>query len=163
MATFNDSVGRTYSFAITLGSVKRVRKALNVDLLNVYDGNPLVGEKERPLDVVAVIDCVYVLVEADAAKHQLADEEWAEAMGPDCMTAAVAAFYSEWTDFFRQLNRPDSAKVIQKTRELVGLAVTAAENRVEKIDPSAIVQAEFGNGSDGSRALLDSTSTTPIG
>lgn len=159
MPTIYDSQQRPYSLTITLGGVKRVRKQLNIDLLNVYDGNPLVGQKDRPLDIVQTIDCIYVLIEPDAVKHGLNDESWAELMGPDCMQKAVEAFYAEWFDFFRQLNRPDSAKVIQKTRELMGAAVKEAENRIDNLDISAIVRTGFGSGSKESPGLSDLTPT----
>lgn len=159
MATFYDHDRRPYTLSITLGGVKRVRALLGIDLLSPYEENRLVGGK-KPADLVDIIDTIYLLVSADADRHGLTDEQWAAAMGGEQMDAAVVVFYEEWERFFRSLNRPDAAGVIQKTRELMRQAVNEATRRVQSIDPGRIVAAAFGNTSSG---LPESSEATPIG
>ncbi len=144
MQSFTDSSGRDYSISLTLGAVKAVAAAAKVDLLDVYDSNPLVGSRSKPIDVIAVIDVVYLLCRKDCERHGVDDVQFSEAMGAAHMQAAVDAFYAEWTDFFRALNRPDSAKVIQKTRELLKVASMAAEARMDQIDLQGIVDKIIG-------------------
>lgn len=159
MATFYDSEKRPYTLSINLGGVKRVRSVLGVDLMTPYEDNPLVGGR-KPVDLVAIIDVIYLLARDDADKHGLTDEQWAAAMGGEQMDAAVAMFYQEWERFFRSLNRPDAAGVIQKTRELMQRAISEAIKRVEAIDLGKVVAGAFGNTSSESAA---SSAGTPTG
>lgn len=158
MATFYDSEKRPYTLSINLGGVKRVRSVLGVDLMTPYEENPLVGGR-KPVDLVAIIDVIYLLARDDADKHGLTDEQWAAAMGGEQMDAAVAQFYQEWERFFRSLNRPDAATVIQKQLQIMQQAVQEAARRVEAIDPGKIVAAGFGSSSSESAESSAATAT----
>ncbi len=147
MKTIHDSANNQYTLAINYGGVKRVRSMLGIDLMTPYEGNPLIGG-EKPVDMIAIVDVIYLLVKDDADRHGLTDEQWAAVMGPQQMDAAATAFYAEWTDFFRSLNRPDAATVIQKQLEIMRQAVQEATRRLEAIDPGKIVEAGFGSTSN---------------
>lgn len=146
MKTFKDLQERDYSLVITFASVKSVKAKLGIDLLDVYDSNPLVGSRQKPIDIVSIVDVVYVLCLKDCERHELNDEGFAEAMGAAQMQAAVESFYAEWQDFFQGLNRPDAAKVIQKSRDLLLAAVTAAEAKLSTINPQQIIDKILGGG-----------------
>lgn len=146
MHTFNDTKGRTWEINLTIGAVKRVKQALDVDLLDPLSelSQPDTGDKpdlsvdllaqtslERmPLltrlqaDVVLLIDVIFVLVQPQAKELDVSDEQFGEALGGDAAYAAYDSFMCEWQAFFLQLRRETAAKAISRS-----MAMVAAEDK----------------------------------
>lgn len=166
MQTFYDSKNNKYDLAITFLGAKRVRAALNIDLLEPFAGNPLLGKDGGAPDVIAAIDVVFALIADQAEKKSLIseqyprlDEAWAAAMGPEQMLAARAALYEEWELFFRSLGRPDAATAISKTLEMLQATVTQAARRFDQINVEAEVAKAFGAAPTSSPESSASTPT----
>lgn len=149
MKTFNDNAGRTWTITITVDAIKRVEGLIKgVNLANLTTGDPpLLTRLET--DVVLLCDVIFALVKPQADQLSVSDEEFGKAMGGDAIMAAHDAFWEELTGFFRQLRRTDTARAIEKQAALVKATVEAIEQRVETLDPSAVIQRALG-GSAGS-------------
>jgi hypothetical protein len=122
MKTFSDNAGRTWTIDLTIGAAKRVRDLLRIDLLAPL----IVKRRKRPdgsvrktlplvtrlqLDVVALIDVIYVLVKPQADAQGVTDEQFGQALGGEAACAAHEAFMGEWRGFFHELRREAEAKV----------------------------------------------------
>lgn len=150
MHHFQDTTGRRWELNLTLTAVKRVRSLARVDLLNPLGNGRRKGRKKRQplitrlqLDPVLLIDVIYAILQPQAEKHCVSDEDFGEALGGDAAYAAYEAFFREWQLFFRSLRRETEARVIEANRNLVekqdaenqsliGPATEAAEAMVER-------------------------------
>lgn len=147
MHAFTDSEGRAWMLALTIGSAKRVRALLDVDLLELCA--PGEGKDALPLltrlgtDVMLLCDVIFALLKPQADEQGVSDEQWALAMGGDAILKAQKAFYEEMVDFFHRLGRRDVEKAARKQQQMIELAVQAGEKRLEEIEPDKEVAAIF--------------------
>jgi len=140
--SFTDSAGRTWTLALNLGAVKRLKALLDVDLLGLAEGDPPLLTR-LGTDVILLCDVIFALIKPQADQAGVSDEEFASALGGDAILAAQKAFYEELADFFQGLGRPDLARAVVTQRALVEAAVTETRKRLEIIDPEAEVRAIF--------------------
>lgn len=145
MHAFSDSKGRRWLIDLTIGAVKRCRALVGVDLLDPASPQP--KSKDTPLshalyvDPVLLIDCIWAICLPDAQRDNVSEEEFLHAIGPDNAKAAALAFYDEWRDFFRGLDRTDAATLIEGHTRLMRLELEAAVRRIEARLASAMAEA----------------------
>ncbi len=108
MKTFKDNAGRTWTIAVNVDAVKRVRDLLNEDLLDVE--NVL---KRLMVDPILLCDVIYCVCKPQADAEQIADVQFAQAMAGDAIAHAKTALVEEIVNF-----SPDP-----RDRENLGLAV----------------------------------------
>jgi hypothetical protein len=108
MKTFQDNAGRTWTVAINVDAVKRVRDLLHEDLLDVE--NVL---QRLMVDPILLCDCVYCVCKPQAEAEQISDIQFAQAMAGDAIAHAKTALVEELINF-----SPDP-----RDRENLGLAV----------------------------------------
>ena len=108
MKTFQDNAGRTWTVAINVDAVKRVRDLLKEDLLDVE--NVL---KRLMIDPILLCDCVYCVCKPQADAEKVSDVDFARAMAGDAIAQAKAALVEELVLF-----SPDP-----RDRENLGIAV----------------------------------------
>lgn len=108
MRTFQDNAGRTWTIAVTVDAVKRVRDLLNEDLLDVE--NVL---KRLMIDPILLCDCVYCVCKPQADAEKISDVQFAQAMAGDTIAHAKTALVEEIVNF-----SPDA-----RDRENLALAV----------------------------------------
>jgi hypothetical protein len=142
MRTFADKKGREWSIEITIGSIKRVRDLLGLNLAQPYDGSPPL-QARLASDIIAFCDALYALVKPQADEAGIDDAKFAELIHGDAILKASDAFWEEWRDFFQSAGRTDAAKAISKQRQMTRLAVETAEKRVEQIDAAQKVESIF--------------------
>jgi len=94
MKTFTDNAGRTWTVAINVDAIKRVRDLLEVDLLEVLDGK-LIEKLYR--DPVLLCDVVYTACKPEADARSVTDEDFGRAMAGDAIEHAAKALLEEST------------------------------------------------------------------
>ncbi len=129
MKQFKDNASRDWSLAVNVTAIKRVRDTLEVDLMDVVEGDLL---QRLYADPVLLVDVVYVLVKPQAEAAKVTDEQFGEAMGGDAIELATAALIDEIVDFFPNSRDRDRArKVLAKFDAMLGKAHDALDARVD--------------------------------
>lgn len=140
MKTFTDNAGRSWSIAINVNAIKRVRDLLDVDLASTVDGD----EQSKKLlaqlmvDPILVCDVVYCVCKPEADKLGITDEDFGRAMAGDAIGQAREALLAELVNFSPS---PDQRRVAQKAINKLKLMESKAMAHVEKqIDDPRIDQ-----------------------
>jgi hypothetical protein len=134
MRTFNDNAGRTWTIAINVAAIKRVRGLLNVDLYKLVDDGfkplgALVG------DPVMLADVLYCLCKDEADAKAISDEDFGRALAGDAITWATDAFVEELIDFFPEARARNSLrKIVAESRKVRDRLMGRAEKVLESFD-----------------------------
>ncbi|GIW89562.1 MAG: hypothetical protein KatS3mg108_3886 [Isosphaeraceae bacterium] len=137
MRTFTDNAGRTWTVAINVALVKRVRGVLDLDLFKLLD------DGARPLgellgDPVRLADVLFCLCKEEAEKRAVSDEDFGAALAGDAIGHAADAFVDELVDFFPHARGRESLKkLIAASRTLTDKLLDHAEMKVGQIDLEA--------------------------
>lgn len=132
MQTFVDTAGRTWAVSVDVATVKRVRSLVDVDLLDLEKSMPAIA------DPVTLCDVLYAIVQPQAEKAGVTDEQFGAAMGGDTLDAASNALLESLTLFFSGPRRETLRKVLEKTKRAERLAAEAVDRRLEMMTDSAI-------------------------
>lgn len=151
MKTFTDKEGRSWQLSLTIGSAKRVRDLLGVNLLEPETGEPPLITRIGT-DEILLCDIIYCLCFHQAQSRGLTDEQFGELLCGDVILAAQEAFYSELLDFFQKRGRRDRAAAIRKQMEVIRLSVDRAQQEIEAFEIEEQVTKAFGPLSTGSPA-----------
>jgi hypothetical protein len=137
MHSFQDNAGRTWTVAINVAAVKRVRGLLNVDLYKlVDDGFRPLGELVS--DPVRLADVLYCLCKDEADARHVSDEDFGRALYGDAITMAADAFVEELIDFFPDARtRASLTKVLAAGRKVRDKLLDHAGTVLDQIDPEA--------------------------
>ena len=100
MKSFTDNTGRTWTLAVTVGTIKRVRALCDVDLANIITidagTTPKVDLLEKlGSDPVLLVDVLYAAVKPEADAKGVTDEEFGRAMSGDAIEMATTALLDE--------------------------------------------------------------------
>jgi hypothetical protein len=160
MRAFVDATGRTWTVAITVDAIKRVRGLLKVDLLEVVDGK-LVDRLVS--DPILLCDVVYAVCKPEADTRGVTDADFGRAMAGDAIDGAVTALLEDLVDFFPQARRRLLAKAVQKLRHIETLAVEAGEARLDSPEMEARLRALLAepNASSGSSPASPASPPAP--
>jgi hypothetical protein len=156
MAQFTDNKGTTWILDITIEGIKRVKKALGIDLGNVHEGTP---PQAARLDTVVVllIDVIYVLLRPQAEAKGITDVAFGESLGGDAALAAREAFWRSLVDFFQKFHRPDAVAAIRKQQTLMNQMILLATERINLLDVEETVATILRNSGEPSTAGLESS------
>lgn len=144
MRTFTDNAGRTWTIAVNVAAIARVRTMANVDLLCLESGNPT-GNSIKLLDrlesdPVLLCNVLYALCHAEAVAREVSDEEFGRAMAGDAIAQATAAFVAEWVDFSpSQSWRAVLRELLAKRTATQALALTELQALVEGLEPAQVL------------------------
>ena len=134
MRTFRDNAGRTWTIAINVAAIKRVRALVNVDLYKLVD------DGFKPLgalisDPVQLADVLYCLCKDEADAKQISDEDFGRALAGDAITLATDAFVEELIDFFPEARVRDSfRKIVAESRKVRNRILERAEKVIATFD-----------------------------
>ncbi len=158
MKTFNDNAGRTWTVAINVNAIKRVKSLLSVNLLEAVEGKLI---EQLISDPVMLCDVLYVLCKPEADARQVTDEDFGRAMAGDAIDHGTTCLLEELVDFFPQAKRQVLAKALAKLKAFQTKAVLAASKRLD--DPQLDEQLEQILSGDGLPALTpgDSFGNSP--
>ena len=139
MRTFTDTAGRTWTIQLNLGTAKRVRDTLNVDLLQPEQGDPplltRIGTDELLLGEVI---CCLLADQFEARK--VTDADIRNSFDGATLLAAQKAFYEEIEDFFRQRGRLDRARMVATQKQVIEAAIKAVDQKLSAVDVEKAVQ-----------------------
>lgn len=128
MRTFKDNADRTWTMAVNVDAIKRVRDLLQVNLLEVIEGKLI----ERLVsDPVLLCDVVYCLCKVEADAKSVSDTDFGRTMGGDAIDGATTALLEELVDFFPQGRRKVLAKALGKLRSLESAALKNIEAKLD--------------------------------
>jgi len=148
MRVFKDNAGRSWTIAIHVAAVKRVRGLLSLDLYSLLDER-FAGLAKLLADPVDFVDVLYVLCKDDADRLGITDEDFGRAMAGDSIEHARNAFLEEYADFFPDPRvRAGLRKVMAASAKVRDRMMSLMESRLDAIDPDS--EAEILIGSSGS-------------
>ena len=136
MRTFKDNEGRTWSFALNVYQMKRVRAHLGIDLVNVIALDPDGKVKVDLVDRIAgdpclLVDILWVCVEEEAKAAGVTDEQFGRSLAGDSIEEATRAFLDELVDFFPGAKRLFLKKAVELSRKYAGESTAALEKALE--------------------------------
>jgi hypothetical protein len=122
MRTFQDSAGRTWTVAVTVDAVKRVRDLIKEDLLDIEQMFP-----RLLADPILLCDCLYCVCKPQADAERISDEDFARTMAGDVIARAKQALIEELIDFFPETSQRETLRLAvarygelsRKTTELI--------------------------------------------
>jgi len=114
MRTFNDNAGRTWTVAINVGAIKRVKGLLDLNLLEIVEGTLI----ERFIsDPVLLCDVIYAVCKPEADEKSITDEDFGRAMAGDAIEHATKALLDELVGFLpNPRDRANLGTVLAKAR-----------------------------------------------
>lgn len=139
MRTFKDRDGQEWEIDLTFGEVMRIKNdSGEFDLLD-----PITDDLSQRLDVdlAAFWEVLLLVTEPQAKERGITPERFGKIMAGNCLVEAQRQFFAEWTDFFRQIQRPDVARALDVTAQLRAKAVEVVTRRI-KADRSTVGLSE---------------------
>ncbi len=134
MRTFTDNAGRTWTVAVNVAAIKRVRGLFGVDLYSLVDDGfqPLARLMADPVQLADVLFC---LCKEEADAKQISDEDFGRALAGDAITLAADAFVEELIDFFPDARaRAGLRKVIEAGKKVRAKLLDHAETLLATLD-----------------------------
>jgi len=158
MKTFTDNAGRTWTIAINVDVLKRVRGLVDVNLLDILDGQ-LIERLYR--DPVLLCDVVYAVCKPEADAQSVSDEDFGRAMAGDAIEQATKALLEELVNFSPSpRDRANLQRVLETTWRVMDKARDLVEARLATVDAAQIVaQALVTSGTSSGSAPALSAST----
>ncbi|MBK8915045.1 MAG: hypothetical protein IPM64_10685 [Phycisphaerales bacterium] len=161
MKTFNDNAGRTWTIAIHVDAIKRVRGLLNVDLLEIVEGR-LVERLYR--DPILLCDVVYAVCKPEADALGVSDEEFGRAMAGDAIERATTALLEELVGFSPSpRDRANLQRVLTTTQAVLEKARDAVEARLTQLNPDELVAHALATSGASSGTPPGSSASNPGG
>ena len=141
MKTFQDNSGRTWTVAVNVDGIKRVRSLLNVNLLDVLDdGCRLLAELHD--DPILLVDVLYCLCKPEADANGITDEEFGRSMSGDALLKGANALLEGLSDFFPNARQRATMKnLLRKTERVVERLLDHAETTIAGIDPDSLARS----------------------
>jgi hypothetical protein len=140
--------GRSWSLALTLGTLRRVRNAGH-DLLALDAGDPPLAVRLRT-DPLLVGEILWQILEPQITAAGMSETAFCESLTARDLAAAHAALCAALLDFFRHLGRPDLAASLDRTGALIALLTARTAETVNKTDLQALANPTTpGNSSHG--------------
>lgn len=124
MRTFTDNAGRTWTIAITVDAIKRVRALANVNLLEVLDGKLI---DRLAADPVLLCDVVYAVCKPEEDAQKITDEEFGRSMAGDALDHAVRALLEDVADF------TPSRRARENLRRVIATLFNAMDRAQERV------------------------------
>lgn len=131
MPTFADNAGRTWTVAVNVDAIRRVRNTLDVNLLDVVNGQLL---DRLVVDPILLCDVLYVLVQPQAQAQGVSDEDFGRALGGDALDHATTALLEGLASFFPSAKAAVLRKAIAKSRALEQLAIETTDKRLDAME-----------------------------
>jgi len=119
MTNWTDANGRNYTCAITVSTMKRVKEATGLNLMETVTGDLLSRLGEDP---ALFVDVLYAIHRPQCDAAGVTAEQFGEALYGDALDRATRAFTAALVEFL-----PDP-----RTRRLMGAALKKAEEEAEE-------------------------------
>ena len=126
MQIFKDNKGREWVVEITVSTINRIKDLTGVNILETDAIKTLGG------DILQLVNVLYAIVQPQAMKDGITDEQFGEALGGDSIDAASEAFMTEYVGFFPRRKRSLLQTALDKQREIEGRAMDAIKAKLDK-------------------------------
>ena len=146
MKVFADSTNKQWEISLTIGSAKRVKSLVGIDLLQPESGDPPLLTR-LGTDEMLLCDIIYCLVKPQADAAEVTDEHFGGLLGGEVILAAQTALYEELIDFFQQRGRTDRSRAVAAQKQMIELAIQNADQQIAQIDLSAELSKASGSSS----------------
>ena len=159
MKTFKDNAGRTWTIAVNVDAVKRVRDLLSEDLLDVKQ----VLERLM-IDPILLCDVIYCVCKPQADAEKISDEDFGRAMGGDAIAQAKTALVEELVNFSPDpRDRENLGIAIEKFNRMTDRAREMIKTRLNSPRLSEEIEAALSavGGSFGSSPELSESTQAP--
>jgi len=123
---FKDNKGREWVVEITVSTINRIKDLTGVNILETDAIKTLGG------DILQLVNVLYAIVQPQAMKDGITDEQFGEALGGDSIDAASEAFMTEYVGFFPRRKRSLLQTALDKQREIEGRAMDAIKAKLDK-------------------------------
>jgi len=161
MRTFTDNAGRTWTVAVNVDAIKRVRGLLDVDLLGIVEGK-LVERLIR--DPVLLCDVVYAVCKPEADEKGVSDEDFGRAMAGDAIEHATKALLEDLVDFFQnRRDRENLRRVLGAVQQVMDRARDLIEQRIAAGELEKVVERALASAGSSSGAAPESPASSPDG
>lgn len=148
MKAFKDNADRSWTVAINVAAIKRVRDLAGVDLMEVLDGS-LIEKLIR--DPILLCDVVYAVCKPEADERGISDEEFGHAMAGDAIEHATTALLEDLVSFCPSpRDRKNLGRVLEATQRVMDKARDMVESKLdsgelEKVAEEALTNARNAN------------------
>jgi len=157
--TFNDNAGRTWTIAINVDAIKRVRSLLEVDLLEIVEGK-LIEKLIR--DPVLLCDVVYAVCKPEADAKGVSDEDFGRAMAGDAIEHATKALLEDLVGFSPSpRDRANLQRVLATTWNVMDRARDLVEQRLQSGELERVVERALATAGSSSGAAPESSASNP--
>jgi hypothetical protein len=161
MKTFTDNAGRTWTVAINVDAIKRVRDLVEVDLLEVLDGK-LIEKLYR--DPVLLCDVVYAACKPEADARNVTDEDFGRAMAGDAIEHATKALLEELVGFSPSpRDRANLQRILETTWNVMDKARDAIEAKLATVNADEVVAQALAMSGGSSGSVPGSPASSPDG
>lgn len=138
MQAFKDLEGRTWDVNITIAAVRRVKRMVEIDLLDTG------GTIEALMhDVPRLCDVLFAVLKPQADTLGVSDEQFGESLAGDVIDAAVNAFLNAWVSFSPPAQRAVLTRAVDSARRVSEKLRKAAETVLDETDLDALTEAEM--------------------
>lgn len=140
MASFKDGNNNEWIIALNIGSIKRVKTNIDIDLLYTDDA------QETPLllslqdDPCELADILYHLIKPQADKKDVSYEAFLDAVDGDTIAGGYNALTDELVNFFQKKGDIAKAKSLKKVQFMVKTTLIALDKEVEKISDEDVAK-----------------------
>lgn len=156
MPKFTDNKGQEWPVEVTVGTVKRVRKLLDVDLLEILGGKLI--EKLR-IDPVFLVDLLYVVVKPEADALKVTDEDFGYRMAGQAIEDGTSALLEAIVSFFPSPgDRANLKQILDKTSGALDTARSLTLEKIKRTDVEGMVRAAMQSGPGSSSASVPASS-----
>jgi len=114
MQTFTDITGRKWTVVITIGTVKRVKARLHLDMLDIE------SVMKQVQDFIFLCDVLYVVCQDEADKLGITDEQFGHLLGGPVLLQAKEAFIEAYMAFFPDPKIGAKLRVVTDKYNVVG-------------------------------------------
>lgn len=128
MKTFKDTAGRTWSLSLTIGSAKKIRDLLEIDLFG-DDISTIVTDLAS--DPVRLAGVLWVLVADEAAAKDISEDDFFGAFSGDVIEAVTDLFLEELVQLYPEKKRIILHKILEKIRSAELRILEQAQAMVE--------------------------------
>jgi len=130
MKTFVDNAGRTWTVAMNVAVLKRVKSLTGVDLNTLLDGGELLNRLTT--DAILLGEVLWAVVAPEAAAKIIGEDDFLGALAGDCLEHALEAFLTEVVGFTRNpRDRARLTRVLKKVDQYNAIARDVLERRVD--------------------------------
>jgi hypothetical protein len=160
MKTFTDNAGRTWTIAINVATVRRVRDLLGVDLLEIVEGK-LIDRLIR--DPILLCDVVYAVCKPEADAQNVTAEQFGQAMAGDAIDHATRALLGNLADFSPSpRDRANLQRVLAATWQAIETAQDLVQKRLDGGELERVVAQALASVGGSSPSAPESSDSTPV-